>query len=95
MNKPLKEHYEMDTDEGTVYRIFDYANDLEKYIESLTALKSESEPRGETAEEWLKKNYSEFIIHCNATGRSIPFFAKMLEEYKSIDLRRDEKEFSK
>lgn len=35
MKKPLKEHYEMDTDYGTQWAIFDYARDLEKYIEYL------------------------------------------------------------
>lgn len=35
MNRPLKEHYEMDTDAGTMLAIFDYANDLEKYANFL------------------------------------------------------------
>ena len=35
MNKPLKEHYEVPTDAGISYRIFEYAEDLEKYIEGL------------------------------------------------------------
>ena len=35
MNKPLREHYEVITDLGTSYRIFDYAEDLDKYVEYL------------------------------------------------------------
>ena len=35
MNKPLKEHYEVETDAGIMYRIFDYAKDLEEYIKYL------------------------------------------------------------
>ena len=35
MDKPLKEHYEVQTDSETMYRIFDYAEDLEKYIKHL------------------------------------------------------------
>lgn len=35
MDKPLKEHYEVETDAGIMHRMFDYANDLEKYIEYL------------------------------------------------------------
>lgn len=33
--KPLKEHFEMDTDAGTTLRTFDYIDALERYIESL------------------------------------------------------------
>ena len=35
IHRPLKEHYEMETDAGTTWRIFDYANDLEKYADYL------------------------------------------------------------
>lgn len=35
MNRPLKEHYEMDTDAGTTWAIFDYAADLERYADYL------------------------------------------------------------
>ena len=35
LSRPLKEHYEMETDRETTYRIFDYANDLENYIDYL------------------------------------------------------------
>ena len=35
MRKPLKEHYEVETDAGIMHRMFDYANDLEKYIDHL------------------------------------------------------------
>jgi DNA-binding XRE family transcriptional regulator len=35
MNKPLKEHYEVDTDLGTVVATLDYIRDLEKYIDFL------------------------------------------------------------
>jgi hypothetical protein len=48
----------------------------------LTAIDSEPSPV-ETAEEWLRENYHEFIIHCNATGRKIRFFTDMLEKYAS------------
>ena len=37
MERPLKEHYEIDTDGPTVTRIFDYITSLEKYISFLEA----------------------------------------------------------
>jgi DNA-binding XRE family transcriptional regulator len=35
MEEPLKEHYEVDTDLGTVVATLDYIRDLEKYIDFL------------------------------------------------------------
>jgi hypothetical protein len=35
------------------------------------------------AETWLKENYNEFVVHSTNTGRSIPFFCNMLEDYAS------------
>jgi hypothetical protein len=53
------------------------------YLESIEPKPDTSQVEGMTAEEWIRKNYKEFVIHCNVTGRSIPFFAKMLEQYAS------------
>ena len=32
MNKPLKEHYEVDTDSSVMLRYFDYIEDLEAFV---------------------------------------------------------------
>ena len=47
---------------------------------------------GQSAEEWLKENYHEFTLHCKVTGRSIPFFCNMLEEYAAQRMPKEEEE---
>ena len=59
--------------------------DLIQFKSELAALDKEIE-QGEqrmSAEEWLREKYPEFIIHCKATHRRLPFFTKMLEQYAS------------
>lgn len=41
-NRPLREHFEVDTDAGTSLRTFDYINELEKHIDQLTMKKEET-----------------------------------------------------
>jgi hypothetical protein len=53
-------------------------------IELLASEKEQPVSEQSSAEEWLFKNYNEFTIHCKNTGRSLPFFHKMLEEYAQI-----------
>ena len=43
-----------------------------------------------TADTWLRENYHEFVIHCNATGRKISFFTEMLESFASQQSDRRE-----
>lgn len=33
------------------------------------------------AKEWLEVNYKEFVLHCKATFRNLPFFHEMLQKY--------------
>jgi hypothetical protein len=46
MNKPLREHFEMETDAGTTLRTFDYIKALEDYVERLENTPI-NEPSGE------------------------------------------------
>ena len=38
MNKPLREHFEVPTDDGEALMVFDYIEELEKYIDCLEKL---------------------------------------------------------
>jgi hypothetical protein len=40
MNRPLKEHFEVDTDVATMLRTFDYIEALEKYCDHLEQVKN-------------------------------------------------------
>ena len=62
----------------------DQSNPLCEFKHKSQIIQPEQQPKdgaGQSAEEWLKENYHEFILHCNATGRSLPFFCNMLEAY--------------
>jgi len=42
MFRPLKEHYQVPTDNGDALRTFDYIEELEKYCDWLESIKDES-----------------------------------------------------
>jgi hypothetical protein len=65
MERPLREHYEVDSDAGIMVRTFDYIADLEKYctsIESYMLSKiSESAAKDQRIKE-LEKCLKDFVI---------------------------------
>lgn len=54
MNRPLKEHYEVDSDSGIMVRTFDYIAELEKYCNFI-------EYERLRCIEMLEKNFTEYM----------------------------------
>lgn len=67
-----------------------YMREIRWYLQPLAESQEQSEREDgvkESAEDWLFNNYHEFTLHCKNTGRSIPFFCKMLEAYHKQQIR--------
>jgi hypothetical protein len=77
----IKAHPRKATIVWDVIREFDNAiNTCESELAALDK-EIEAQPKNTRAEEWLNKNYHEFMIHWRNAERSVPFICNLLEKY--------------
>ena len=72
-------------------RIRSCINKVEAIADELEQQPAKDSDKRKRVDEWLFKNYHEFTLHCKNTGRSLPFFYKMLEQYHNESMPTEEK----